>query len=232
MFLYPTPAKSSGWKPCIPRSTRLQRFFIWACRAGRFRARGFSFRLKIRNGGDKNGSFSDWMWMRITRWSTPRPFTQPNNGRRRNSPSSATGSSASAAFEWSTRAGRALRRLERASLGEFAAALAGAQVFIGNDSGPAHMAAALARPSVIIFGSSSSKIWGPWPRPSSESLARVVQNYYECNPCPGDRCYRYERPECILSVTLEQVQLAVESALAARPRVEDAASGTAPGDSR
>jgi len=128
-------------------------------------------------------------------------------------------------------AGRGLRRLGRASLGEFAAALAGARVFIGNDSGPAHMAAALARPSVIIFGSSSSKIWGPWPRPSSESPTRVVQNYYDCNPCPGDRCYRYERPECILSVKVEQVQVAAESLLAAGPRVEDPASGTAPGDS-
>jgi lipopolysaccharide heptosyltransferase III len=128
-------------------------------------------------------------------------------------------------------AGRALLRLERASLGEFAAALAGARVFIGNDSGPAHMAAALARPSVIIFGSSSSKIWGPWPRASLENWARVVQNFYDCNPCPGDRCYRYERPECILSVKLEQVEEAVESVLAARPRGEHPASGAASGDS-
>jgi lipopolysaccharide heptosyltransferase III len=128
-------------------------------------------------------------------------------------------------------AGHGLRRLEGTSLGEFAAGLAGARVFIGNDSGPAHMAAALARPSVIIFGSSSSKIWGPWPRETSGSLARVVQNPYDCNPCPGDRCYRYERPECILSVRLEQVEEAVESVLAASPCVEDPACGAAPGDS-
>jgi lipopolysaccharide heptosyltransferase III len=120
---------------------------------------------------------------------------------------------------------RSIRRLERATLGQFAAALAGARLFIGNDSGPAHMAAALARPSVVIFGSSSSRIWGPWPRPvpsgtgpreGSENLARIVQNPYDCNPCPGDRCYRYDRPECILSVTLEQVEAAVDEVLAVR----------------
>lgn len=118
--------------------------------------------------------------------------------------------------------GSPLRRLEGASLGEFAAALSGARLFLGNDSGPAHMAQALGRPSVVIFGSSSSVIWGPWPRPESsaavkktrpENTAQVVQNSYECNPCPGDRCYRFERPECILSVKYEQVQSAVDDVL-------------------
>ena len=95
-----------------------------------------------------------------------------------------------------------IRRLEDMRLGQFAAAFSGARLFVGNDSGPAHMAAALSRPLVVIFGSSSSTIWGPWPRQPSNPPAQVVQNFYECNPCPGDRCYRFERPECILSVSL------------------------------
>jgi len=108
--------------------------------------------------------------------------------------------------------GTPVRRLEGMSLAQFAAALAGARLFVGNDSGPAHMAAALARPVVVIFGSSSSPIWGPWPRPRAE--ARLVQNPFECNPCPGDRRYRFEKPECILSVTFDQVKDAVETVLA------------------
>jgi len=40
--------------------------------------------------------------------------------------------------------------------------LAGASLFVGNDSGPAHMAAALGVPSVVIFGASDPAIWGPW----------------------------------------------------------------------
>jgi heptosyltransferase-3 len=107
-----------------------------------------------------------------------------------------------------------VRRLEGASLAQFAAALAGARLFVGNDSGPAHMAAALARPVVVIFGSSSSPIWGPWPRQDSNPSARVVQNPFACNPCPGDRCYQFAQPECILSVTFDQVKQAVQSVLA------------------
>lgn len=107
-------------------------------------------------------------------------------------------------------AGRTIRRLAGPGLGQFAAALAGVRLFVGNDSGPAHMAAGLGRPGVVIFGSSSSPIWGPW---SPVSAWRVVQNPYDCNPCPGDRCYRFERPECILSVTFEQVRSAVKAVL-------------------
>ena len=110
-------------------------------------------------------------------------------------------------------AGERVRRLEGVSLGRLAAAIGGARLFIGNDSGPAHMAAALARPVVVIFGSSSSQIWGPWPR--SSPGGRVVQNFFDCNPCPGDRCYRFSRPECILSVGVDQVREAVDLVLAA-----------------
>jgi ADP-heptose:LPS heptosyltransferase len=111
-------------------------------------------------------------------------------------------------------AGVPLRRLEGVSLAQFAAALAGARLFVGNDSGPAHMAAALSRPVVVIFGSSSSPIWGPWPRQGSDIAARVVQNSFDCNPCPGDYCRQFARPECILSVTFDQVKDAVKEVLA------------------
>lgn len=40
--------------------------------------------------------------------------------------------------------------------------LSGASVFIGNDSGPAHMAAAFGVPCVVLFGTSDPAIWGPW----------------------------------------------------------------------
>jgi ADP-heptose:LPS heptosyltransferase len=44
--------------------------------------------------------------------------------------------------------------------------LASASLFIGNDSGPAHIAAAFGVPSVVIFGPSEPTIWGPWRTPS------------------------------------------------------------------
>jgi ADP-heptose:LPS heptosyltransferase len=40
--------------------------------------------------------------------------------------------------------------------------LRGASLFLGNDSGPAHIAAAFGLPIVAIFGSSDPAIWRPW----------------------------------------------------------------------
>jgi heptosyltransferase-3 len=50
----------------------------------------------------------------------------------------------------------------RGPLSEVKALLSKAAVFIGNDSGPAHIAAAFGVPSVVLFGASNPTIWGPW----------------------------------------------------------------------
>lgn len=49
-----------------------------------------------------------------------------------------------------------------APLQETKTLLAGASLFIGNDSGPAHMAAAFGVPVVVLFGPSDSVVWAPW----------------------------------------------------------------------
>ena len=64
---------------------------------------------------------------------------------------------------------RDFRTVSAAPLSEIKALLAGAALFVGNDSGPAHMAAAFGMPSVVIFGPSDPAIWGPW-RTASEVL--------------------------------------------------------------
>ena len=57
-----------------------------------------------------------------------------------------------------------------ASLEEVKSLLAEAALFVGNDSGPAHMAAAFQAPSIVLFGSSDPEIWRPW-RTESAVLA-------------------------------------------------------------
>ena len=57
---------------------------------------------------------------------------------------------------------RAFRVVSGAPLSEIKRLIAGASMFVGNDSGPAHLAAALGVPSVVIFGASDAAIWGPW----------------------------------------------------------------------
>jgi ADP-heptose:LPS heptosyltransferase len=66
---------------------------------------------------------------------------------------------------------REYRTVVGAPLGEIKSLLSGAALFLGNDSGPAHMAAAFGLPVVAIFGSSDPAIWHPW-----RTASVVVQN--------------------------------------------------------
>ncbi len=63
----------------------------------------------------------------------------------------------------------AAHQVLRGTLEEAKAAFSRATVFIGNDSGPAHMAAAFGVPCVVLFSTSNPAIWGPW-RTDSEIL--------------------------------------------------------------
>lgn len=110
-------------------------------------------------------------------------------------------------------ASRPLLRAVGWPIRDLVAMVAGARVFVGNDSGPAHIAAAARTPVVTIFGSSHSALWRPWKAPDSA----VVQNYFDCNPCPGDRCYAFAEPRCILSITTEQVRVCLDALLRSRP---------------
>ncbi|MGC1289806.1 MAG: glycosyltransferase family 9 protein [Candidatus Acidiferrales bacterium] len=106
--------------------------------------------------------------------------------------------------------------MDSLDLRQLIALVAGARIFIGNDSGPTHIATAAGRPVVAIFGSSSSVHWRPW-----QTAHRVVQNDLPCNPCPGDRCYAFAEPRCILSITLEQVQQACAALLSETMQAPD-----------
>jgi len=94
------------------------------------------------------------------------------------------------------------------SIPELAELIRGARLYVGNDSGPMHLAAAVQTPVVAVWGSSDSRRWRPWG-----NEYRVVQNPFECNPCPGYRCLVADSPLCIESVTVEQVNKAVEELL-------------------
>jgi ADP-heptose:LPS heptosyltransferase len=61
------------------------------------------------------------------------------------------------------------RVLRNAPLAEVKSVMSGASLFIGNDSGPAHIAAAFGIPVVVLFGPSDPVTWAPW-RTESEVL--------------------------------------------------------------
>lgn len=95
------------------------------------------------------------------------------------------------------------------TLPEITALASKALIFVGNDSGIAHIAAAVGTPSVVIFGSSNRDHWRPWTDAANE----IVFNEFHCQPCPGYECKEFGEPRCILSVTTHQVEAAIDRVL-------------------
>ena len=95
------------------------------------------------------------------------------------------------------------------SLPEVTALASRARLFVGNDSGIAHIAAAAGAPCVVIFGSSNVAHWRPWTTNPNE----VVREEMPCQPCHGYFCAEFEKPECILRVPVERVVGAIDRIL-------------------
>jgi heptosyltransferase III len=60
--------------------------------------------------------------------------------------------------------------LKGAPLEEVKSVLYGASLFVGNDSGPAHMACALQVPLVVLYGESDPVVWAPWRATVAETI--------------------------------------------------------------
>jgi len=95
------------------------------------------------------------------------------------------------------------------SLPEVTALAARSSLFIGNDSGIAHIAAAAGTRCVVIFGSSNIAHWRPW----NSAPAEVIFEAMPCQPCHGYFCEKFAEPECILRVPVGRVTAAIERLL-------------------
>jgi len=95
------------------------------------------------------------------------------------------------------------------TLSEITALASNARVFVGNDSGIAHIAAAVGTPSVVIFGSSNRTHWRPWTDAPNE----IVFEEFACQPCAGYECKEFGEPRCILNIAPESVFRAINNVL-------------------
>lgn len=98
------------------------------------------------------------------------------------------------------------------NLSELMALISLSKAFLGNDSGPAHIAAAFKKPVVVIFGSSNSEVWHPW----SKMPYKLLKANLPCIPCPGYSCSEFPEPECIKQITVRNVISALDEILSTR----------------
>lgn len=101
---------------------------------------------------------------------------------------------------------RAANLAGRFDIAELAALLERAALFVGNDSGPMHVAAALGTPTVGLFGPETPIMYEPLGR-----RARALYRPPACSPCINvhdnklSACWR-GRPECLLNLSVELVE--------------------------
>lgn len=96
------------------------------------------------------------------------------------------------------------------SLKELAALSARARLFIGVDSAPMHIAAAMVTPAVALFGPSGDKEWGPW----AVAHRVVASDTHPCRPCGIDGCGGSKVSDCLTTLSVERVHNAVQELLA------------------
>ncbi len=97
------------------------------------------------------------------------------------------------------------------NLSQVAALMSRSAVYLGNDSGVSHLAAAVGVPTVALFGPSDPRQWAPRGR-----RVTVISRYIHCSPCstsimkscPHRACLRELSPEKVIEAMIKLPELA------------------------
>lgn len=114
----------------------------------------------------------------------------------------------------------ALALVGETNVGRLAALLARADLVLGVDNGPLHLATAQGTPTVRIYGPTDTRVFGPWGDPA---LHTILQASQPCPGCPLIPCGRLDWPPeelpahpCARSVSTEAMLTAAERVLEQR----------------
>lgn len=90
-------------------------------------------------------------------------------------------------------------------------------IYFGIDTAPMHIAAALGKPVIALFGPSGAFHWGPWdnsaenePYPQRNGIQKfgkniVIQRDWQCIPCGQDGCKGSKISNCLFDIKPEEV---------------------------
>jgi len=91
---------------------------------------------------------------------------------------------------------RCLNLAGQTSLPEMIEWLRRCDLMVTNDTGPMHVAAALGKPVIGIFGPTEPRRTGPYGQ-----LGNVIQRRLPCSPCLKSRCAWRQHMECLTTIT-------------------------------
>jgi heptosyltransferase-3 len=112
----------------------------------------------------------------------------------------------------STSKAGALNLAGQLSIKELGALTARAKAFVGVDSMPMHLAAAMGTPTLALFGPSGEAEWGPW-----NVAQRIISTRHACRPCGLDGCGGGKVSECLTTIPVEPVHAAARELLSQVP---------------
>jgi len=91
---------------------------------------------------------------------------------------------------------------------ESAAVFARSRIFIGHDSGPMHLAAAVNTPCVAIFAARNiPRVWFPYGEQH-----RVLYHHVDCAGCELETCI-VQKKKCLTSITVDEVLSEIRAVL-------------------
>ena len=94
----------------------------------------------------------------------------------------------------------------KTTLTQLASILHISNVFIGNDSGPMHLAAAVGTPTIGLYGPGDPTRFGP-----VGTKCQAIQRKQDCPPCPGTTC-RFGKDGCMSKIQVTDVIQTLEDA--------------------
>jgi lipopolysaccharide heptosyltransferase II len=114
----------------------------------------------------------------------------------------------------------ALALIDETDLDKLAALLARADLALGVDNGPLHLATAQGTPTVRLYGPTDPRIFAPWGDPAQH---KIIQARRPCPGCAAIPCGRLDWPPeavpdhpCVRSISHEAVLAAAEALLSQR----------------
>lgn len=108
----------------------------------------------------------------------------------------------------------------KTSLKELGALTRKCKLLLCVDSVSLHLGSVWKTPTVVLFGPTCDKSWGPWRNP----YAKVISQPFSCRPCNLDGCGGGKMSDCLYTLSPSRVVSTIEQLVSLKTEVVDGSS--------